>query len=656
MLDVTRKEYPRVLGATLAVLGISALATEQATGSLVNYALLTVCSGGVALTYLLRLRSLQQDLLEAGRRTALDASLTLQQLAIERDTLQHRCREYRELVENANSIIMRWDRNGIIRYANDYTLRFFGYAEDEFIGHPVVDTIVPRTESTGRDLAFMIEDIGRNPERYALNENENIRKDRRRVWVAWTNKAIRDEQGNTLEILSVGNDVTEKKHFERRIHQLAHYDHLTQLPNRRLFADHLHQAIGEAQRHGREFAVLYLNLDRFKSVNDSLGHHRGDLLLTQVVDRMRNCLRQADTLARMDGDEFAIMLAAEPGRDAAVASAVAATSKLIQAITAPFALDDHQVFLNMSTGIATYPHDGDTADALIKHADTAMYRAKRRHDVSHLLFDVAMSQQAIARMNLENALRGAITENQLQLHYQPALNLHSRRLDYVEALLRWVHPALGHVPPCSIIDVAEERGLMTELGIWVLRTATRQAALWQSEEMADLMVAINISPTQFEDRSIVEHVQRALADSGLPAQRLALELTESTIVADSDYAQSALQQLSDMGVTLLIDDFGTGYSSLARLRSLPINTVKIDRSFLLDLTTPSAGGTEIVDAIIAMAHSLNLQVIAEGVETLEQMRYLEARDCDHIQGFLVSEALSADAVPGLLAGSLALSA
>lgn len=642
MQDAVRKESATVVGATLTLLAIAAVAMDGSSGTL-PYPMLLLAAGTATGIYLWRLRALERALRDARQTPGVVA-----RLAAERDDLENCCRQYRELVENANSIIMRWDQHGIIRYANAYTLRFFGYAQDEFIGQPVLDTIVPRTESTGRDLEFMLEDISRNPERYVLNENENIRKDRKRVWVTWTNRAIRDEQGRTVEILSVGNDITEKKHYERRIHQLAHYDHLTQLPNRRLFADHLHQAIALAQRCRHEFAVLYVDLDRFKSVNDSLGHQRGDQLLTQVVERMRACLRQTDTLARMGGDEFTIILEAEAGRDAAVASAMAAAERLRAALAEPFAVDGHQVFLGMSAGAATYPHDGDTPSSLILHADAAMVRAKQRNDVSYVLFDEAMSRHAISRMKLENALRQAISQDTLKLHYQPALNLHHRRIDYVEALLRWEHPDLGHVNPTEIIDVAEERGLMTELGRWVLRTATRQAASWQSADQKELLVAVNLSPTQFESHSIVEDVRQALADSGLPARRLALELTESAIVSDSGYAQSALKQLSEMGITLLVDDFGTGYSSLARLRNLPINTVKIDRSFLFDLSANNISGTEIIDAIIAMAHSLNMKVIAEGVETLEQLRYLETRDCDHVQGFLLSEALPAESVAAML--------
>ena len=645
MPDILRKEALVVIAALLVLLGLG-VSLDVDFGKLESIAPLALMLGwavGLSGLFLWRLRCLERQFkhLAARRTNHLDSTLNKTELA-------ECCRSYQELVESANSIILRWNTEGVINYANPYTLQFFGYAREEFIGEKVTETIVPKTESTGRDLEEMIEDISLNPEKYVQNENENICKDHRRVWISWTNKAIKDVNGRIVEILSIGNDVTEKRHYERQIHQLAHYDNLTQLPNRTLFADRLKQAIGDALRHRHEFAVFYIDLDRFKSVNDSLGHHRGDLLLQQVADRMQRCLRTTDTLARMGGDEFTIILEREDNRKAAVKAAIKVAKKLIAQTSEPFKLDGNELFLTLSMGIATYPHDGKNSGDLVKHADTAMYQAKSRANSSFLLFDTTMSVESIARLNMENELRAALNQNTLELYYQPAINIRTGHADYVEALLRWHHPQLGQINPSEFVSIAEECGLMLPLGNWVLREASRQAMVWRQMGFDQLMVAVNISLRQFENHSLVDDVRDALEVSGLPPARLALEITESTIMSDSDYGQDALRQISEMGVTLLIDDFGTGYSSLARLRSLPINTVKIDRSFIFDVTSPRKSDNQIVDAIIAMAHNMNMKVIAEGVETREQLQYLQERDCDYIQGFYISEARPASQLGDLL--------
>ena len=660
MPEIVKKEYLPAIIASVLLISVCGLVwlwyhAKDYPVTPIAIVLLAVASfAGFYFWRLTRFDSKFRQRVENDRQSLQDAHGRLKeqfrQQAVE---LQKSYRNYQELVESANSIILRWDPEGVITYANSYALDFFGFSEQEFIGRSVMETIVPETESTGRDLAWMIQDIGHNPQNYIQNENENICKDHRRVWVSWTNKAVLDDAGNTIEILSIGHDATDKKHYERQIHQLAHYDNLTQLPNRALFANRLNHAIGEAHRYHREVPVFYIDLDRFKPINDSLGHHRGDLLLQQLSGRMLSGLRETDTLARMGGDEFAVILEGEENREQAVRSAQQVAGKLLLLMSQPFMLEEHEVFLSGSIGIVTYPHDGDSPEKLLKHADTAMYQAKSRGKNCFLLYENAMSSKAMERLKLETELRTAIVENSLEIHYQPAINLETDRIGYVEALLRWNHPQLGSVSPQQFIDIAEETGLMVPLGKWVLEQAIRQAKRWQQQGFDSLMVAVNLSLRQFENNQLVDDIAEALAASDLPAKCLALEITESTIMSDTQQGHQVLNQISDMGVSLLIDDFGTGYSSLARLRGLPIRTIKIDRSFVFDITTGTDSGRQIVDAIIAMAHNLNMQVIAEGVETDAQKQYLKQRSCDCIQGFLISQAKPAHEISAMLAGTAA---
>ncbi len=554
--------------------------------------------------------------------------------------LQLSYRNYQELVESANSIILRWGPDGVIRYANTYALEFFGYSEEDFVGKGVMETIVPETESTGRDLAGMIADIGHHPENYVQNENENICSDHRRVWVAWTNKVITDDAGQTVEILSIGNDVTDKKNYERQIHQMAHYDGLTELPNRELFVNRLKQALAEANRYQREFPVFYIDLDRFKPVNDSLGHHAGDLLLQQLAARLLACLRETDTLARMGGDEFTVILESEANWEKAEKSAREVADKLLLVMSKPFDLNGREVYLSGSIGIVICPHDGASPNELLKNADTSMYHAKRQGKNCYRFYQPGMSSQAMARLELENELRIALADDLLELYYQPAINLATGHVDYVEALLRWNHPALGSIAPAKFVEIAEECGLMVQLGRWVLETAVKQAAEWHKQGYR-LRMAVNVSLRQFDSPDLVADLSRVLADYGLPPECLALEITESTVMQNTEHTRRILGLISEMGIPLLIDDFGTGYSSLARLRSLPIQGIKIDRSFVFDIEDEGQHSTQIVDAIIAMTHNLDLQVIAEGVETEQQFQHLKTQQCDFVQGFLISEALPA---------------
>jgi len=548
--------------------------------------------------------------------------------------------DYQQLVNSANSIILRWDTEGIIRFINPYALNFFGFSREEIVGKNVMDTIVPKTETTGRDLAYMIEDIGKNPEDYIHNENENIKKDGSRVWITWNNKSVVDEQGRTIEILSIGNDITDKKRYEQQIYQLAHFDDLTGLPNRNQFRQRLAEAIEKARDEKKILPVFYIDLDRFKPINDSLGHHNGDLLLQKLASRLLRCIHPDETLARMGGDEFTVILRAEIDQHHALHTTQHVARQMLEAMSKPFNLNAHQIYITGSIGIVFYPGDGDELSVLLKNADTAMYQAKQKSKNCYLYYEPHMNSEAMHNLELETALRNALSHQQLEIYYQPSVNLHSGKIECVEALLRWNHPQMGQIPPETFIPIAEESDLILQLGSWVLEQAVAQVMRWQKEGLDNFVVAINLSMRQFADDKLYTLIEKTLAESGLPAHRLGLELTESTIMQDSEQGLETLTRLNALGIYLFIDDFGTGYSSLSRLRDLPVHMLKIDKSFIANISEHPRHA-RLIDAIIAMAHNLDIKVIAEGVENQQQFDYLIQRSCDCIQGHFISHAISA---------------
>lgn len=550
--------------------------------------------------------------------------------------LRRSYKNYEQLVQSSNSIILRWDTEGIIRFMNPFALEFFGFSEDEIIGRSVLETIVPATEVTGRDLVYMIEDICRNPEDYKCNENENIKKDGTRAWITWANKAVMDERGRKIEILSIGNDITDKKIYEQQIHTLAHYDSLTGLPNRILFMQRLNERMQEAKTGGQVLPLMYLDLDRFKTINDSLGHDLGDLLLEQLATRLNKCLLASETLARMGGDEFAVILESSADNDSAFDSLHRKANHLLSVISEPFNLNGHQIFVTGSIGIVLFPEDGMQADILLKNADMAMYQAKSLGSNRFVFYESCMNDKIMQRLQLENALRDAIESGSMTLMYQPTINLQTMQVECVEALLRWHHPELGEITPEQFIPVAEDTGMIIALGNQVINDAIKQAARWYEAGFEHINVAVNLSLRQVQQPELASIIEQSLAEFGLPAFMFGLEITESTIMQDSEQGMTVLNQLHRLGVRLYIDDFGTGYSSLARLRDMPIHSLKIDRSFVSDGNHMNQHA-RIIDAIIAMAHSLNIEVIAEGVETDEQMEYLKRRKCEYAQGFYLAE-------------------
>jgi diguanylate cyclase (GGDEF)-like protein/PAS domain S-box-containing protein len=450
-------------------------------------------------------------------------------------------------------------------------------------------------------------------------------------------------------VLAIVRDVTERKEADLQIHDLAFYDQLTGLPNRQLFANALDATIQTAHKQRRSFAILFIDLDRFKRINDTLGHSVGDELLKEVAARLQGCIRSEDRLvhadcdqsgdtrlARLGGDEFVVILHDVESEDAVGSVA----SRIIDALAPPFSCEGHQFVITPSIGVAMYPEDGETSDELLMNADSAMYRAKAAGRNNCKFFSGTMKVRSQLRVNMENDLRQAIDEEHFELYYQPKIDTSSRTIVGAEALLRWKHAERGWISPADFIPIAEETGLILPLGKWVIQEACRQLAEWQHSQLGQLCVSVNISSQQMYADDLVGIVKSAVSDSRIAAEMLELEITESLLMRDIEATIDALNDLKEFGVDLSVDDFGTGYSSLSYLKRFPIDILKIDRSFVQDLHR-DPDDASICAAIIAMGHNLGLKVIAEGVELEEQLAYLRDHDCDQIQGFLFSKPLPA---------------
>ena len=435
----------------------------------------------------------------------------------------------------------------------------------------------------------------------------------------------------------------DRKRAEATVEHQAHYDLLTNLPNRNTFRDRLTVALAQTGRNRKMLGVLFVDLDRFKTIVDTLGHTIGDRLLRGVAERLRASLEDGDTLARMGGDEFVILLPQIARADRAVRVA----QRVLDAIKPPFQFDQHELHITMSIGITLYPYDGEDADTLLKNADTALYRAKEQGRNNYQLYTPAMNARAFERLALENSLRKAIERREFLLHYQPQVHMKTGVIVGVEALVRWQHPDLGLVYPAEFISIAEETGLITQLGEWVLRTACAQNKAWQKAGLPPMTVAVNLSARQFQQQDLVDTVARILKETGLDAKWLEMEITEGIAMQNADYTNVLLRGLKAMGVKISLDDFGTGYSSLSYLKKFPIDTLKIDQSFVRDLTS-DPNDEAIANAVIVLAHSLKLNVVAEGVETPEQETYLRDHHCDISQGFLFSNQLPASALESLV--------
>ncbi|HEX7151940.1 MAG TPA: EAL domain-containing protein [Thermoanaerobaculia bacterium] len=541
---------------------------------------------------------------------------------------------YRLMAENSTDVISRSTIEGRIVYASDAIRHLLGYEPVEVVGRSSFDFIAPEDHPIVRRATFSLDAaVGTTTYSYRA-----IRKDGSLVWFESTSRALVDpHSGNVEEIVSVTRDITERKTAEEQIEYQAYHDALTGLPNRLLFRDRLTVALAHAKRQQHLLAAMFLDLDRFKYVNDTLGHSVGDELLKAIAVRLQSMLREEDTIARMGGDEFTILLA-----DLASAEdAAKIAQKLIDAIAQPVHLEGQDLYITTSIGIALYPNDGASAEQLLQNADNAMYRAKEAGRNGYQLCTPAMNSRALERLSLENALRRAIDRGELVLHYQPQIRLEDRSVTGMEALLRWNRPGMGLVSPATFIPIAEETRLIVPIGEWVLREACRQAKLWQRTRFPSLRMAVNLSARQFQQSDLRKVIVSALEESGLSPSSLELEITESTAMLNTDRTIATLRELREIGVKIAVDDFGTGHSSLSYLRHFPIDRVKIDREFVQELDA-SRSNRAIVSAVINMAHGLHLGVTAEGVETEAQMQFLAEVGCEEVQGFLFGRPVHPD--------------
>ena len=523
------------------------------------------------------------------------------------------------------------------KYVNPYLTRLFGYSAEEMVGHMgPLNVVVPELHS------FVIDQMqaraaGTSGHHYEITA---VRKDGSEFpAMVFGSPSVFDGRPASVGTLL---DISWQKAAEQRIRELADYDVLTGLPNRRLLRERFVQLLAAAERDKTEIAVIFLDLDHFKRVNDSLGHSVGDELLVEVARRLDSVVRRIDTLARLGGDEF---IFAMPGFHTAAAADVA--RRLIDVFSRPFEVAGHELTVTPSLGISIYPHDGQDLETLLKNADTAMYRAKDIGRNTFQFYATEMNTATLDRLLMESNLRRALAQNEFVLQYQPLVNLRTGMVIGVEALIRWQHPELGTIMPDSFIHVAEETGLINPIGDWVLCEACRQAKVWCDEGLPSLVMAVNVAPVQFRQPGFIEMVAGALASSGLEASLLELELTERTVMHDADINLGTLSALHRMGVELSLDDFGTGYSSLAYLKRFPVGKLKIDRSFVNDLET-DPDDWAIASTIVSMGRSLRMTVLAEGVETGEQLAQLRKMGCDMAQGYYFSRPTSAAGIAEIL--------
>lgn len=547
--------------------------------------------------------------------------------------------KFRSVIESASDAIILADGRGTIISWNRAAERIFGYSEQEALGSTLQLIIAKRYREAHqigieRYLATREPHIlGRTVELQGLNK-DGTEFPIEMSLAAW-------DEGGAIFFSSIIRDITERKQIEEKMNRMVYRDPLTGLPNRHLLNDRLALALDQAEANMQTIGIMFLDLDRFKVINDTLGHAVGDLLLIEVAKRIQSAIAKADTLSRQGGDEFVVLL---PNTNDSEITHKA--KSILATFTRSFVLGDHEMFVTPSIGISLYPTDGRDIETLIKNADTAMYRVKEQGKNSIQFYTPDMNEAVSKKMQLEIGLRKGMERNEFRVFYQPQVEVSTGRMIGVEALVRWHHPEWGHIPPVEFIPLAEETGLIIPLGEWVLREACRQMKAWQNEGYPPLRVAVNISSRQFHQTNLVEMIRLILAETGLEPAYLELELTES-IIQDSKYAIATMHELKTMGIHMSIDDFGTGYSSLSYLKQFPIDSLKIDKSFTMNIFEDTKDAA-LVHTIIGMAHDLELKVIAEGVETQEQLQFLQRYACNEAQGFYFSSPVSGEELSKLL--------
>ncbi len=543
-----------------------------------------------------------------------------------------------QAVEQSPASVIITDTEGNICYVNPRFSRITGYDAEEVMHKNLVETVAGLASAEIRtEIRAALKNGGE-----WRGELSNRRKNGEKYWEYVAISPIRDD-GTISHFLAICEDVTVRKVYEERLFNQANFDSLTRLPNRVLAFDRLTQATARAHRNGRTVAVMFIDLDNFKSLNDTLGHAAGDQLLIEAAKRLGNATRKGDTVARLSGDEFLVIL---PDL-ATIRDAKVVAHKILAGFSTPFLLENRELFFTVSIGLSTYPHDSDNPHTLLQHADAAMYRAKANGRNTYCFFTPDINRQAVHRLEMESHLRQALERNEFTIQYQPIIDLTERRMVGAEALLTWNNPVLGQVPPEQFIPIAEENGLIIPLGEWVMETACAQMSEWQQRTRLPLRIAINVSSRQLREKNFIRMVRQILEKSHLSARNLELEITENLLLKDSGEASRILNELSEMEVSLAVDDFGTGYSALSYLKHFPFDALKIDRTFVRDITTDKEDAA-LTRAIIVMAQSLGLKVTGEGVETPQQLKFLRSEGCNQVQGYYFCKPVPACSFDDLL--------
>ena len=539
--------------------------------------------------------------------------------------------------EHSTSAILITDPAGYIVQANEAFSRVSGYAVADVLDQ--LPSLLTVDEHQDAHLRYVLKQLH---QRGTWEGEVWLKRRNGEHYPAWVGiTAVLDDEGDLASYVCFFTDISERKASEQRIHRLAYYDALTHLPNRTLFQDRLHTALQQAERQKAWVVLMFLDLDRFKPINDSLGHAAGDRMLKDMAERLLDCVHEDDTVARMGGDEFTLLLQPKATRELALNRAIHVAEQILASLVRPFVLENREFFVTASIGIALSPQDGNELSQLMKNADTAMYHAKERGKNNFQFYQADMNASALERLELESDLRHALEQNEFVLYYQPQFSGDGKRLTGAEALLRWRHPRRGLVPPGDFIPVLEELGLVVDVGDWVITEACRQLRTWHQAKVRVPKVSVNISARQFSDGQLGTRIANILRSTGLPPACLELELTESILMREVSEAMQILDGLKNLGLSIAVDDFGTGYSSLNYLKQFPIDVLKIDRTFVDGLPSGEQDA-QIARAIIAMAHSLNLAVIAEGVETHEQLDFLREHGCDEVQGYLFGRPMPAN--------------
>ncbi len=560
----------------------------------------------------------------------------IQRKAVEVSLLEEKARA--EIVLNSiGDAVICTDVAGTVDYLNVAAENITGWSAAQAIGQPIADIFRIISSETRLPVRNTVELVLQNDQVMGLPKNTLlIRQDGSEAAIEDSASPIHDLCGKLAGAVIVFHDVSATKAMAVKMTHLAHHDFLTNLPNRVLLNDRIAQAISNAKRNGTKLAVMFLDLDNFKHINDSLGHATGDLLLKSVTNRLVDCVRASDTVSRQGGDEFVILLTESKDENNASLTA----EKIIAAMALPHLLAKHQLHITTSIGVSIYPSDGKDAGTLIKNADTAMYNAKDNGRNNYQFFRSYMNTRAVERQFIESSLRHAIDKNEFILYYQPKICLRTGVITGSEALLRWMHPKWGMVQPERFLQIAEDSGLIVKMGRWVLREACKQAKQWHDSGVEKTSMAVNISAIEFRHPNFFECVQSVLEETRLDPHMLELEITESVLMRDVESSTEILMSLKNLGVKLAVDDFGTGFSSLSYLRQFPIDVLKIDRSFVNEIKSVSDDGF-IVSAVIGMGNSLKLRVVAEGIENEIQLAFLQVRDCEEGQGYLFSRPVPA---------------